>query len=98
LTDGHGHDEYAKLLGRFNPRTDTFNDGGVNQKLAEIKGYLEHSRRPRHPGEDLIELIGRYSGNSLALQAGATVAWSKLLIGYAGPLPEYILLLLSKNQ
>ncbi len=97
MTDSHGHDEYAKLLGRYNAGTDSFSDGGVNQKLAEIKGYIEQARKPRHPGENLIGLISRLSGDLPALCSRAAEGWREILQGYDGPVPKYIRDLLARN-
>lgn len=90
LTDSHGHDEIAKCLGRYNPDTNSYNDGGVNQKLAEIKGYVEGTRQPRHPGSGLIALVDRYKDDRHGLRIAARSAWREILRDYTGQVPQYV--------
>jgi hypothetical protein len=90
LTDSHGHDEIARCLGRFNPDTNSYNDGGVNQKLAEIKGYVEGTRQARHPGTGILALVDRYRNDLPALRVAAVVAWRDTLTSYTGQLPRYV--------
>ena len=44
--DGQNHEPIARILGRFNPAAPSHQDGGINQKLAEIMGYMKNERRP----------------------------------------------------
>lgn len=90
LTDSHGHDEIAKCLGRFNSDTNSYNDGGVNQKLAEIKGCVEGTRQARHPGAGILALVDRYRNDLQSLRVAAVVAWRDILRGYTGQLPQYV--------
>ena len=90
LTDSHGHDEIARCLGRYNPKTSSFNDGSVNQKLAEIRGYLDNSRMPRHPGDSLVALIEKYRNDLTSLHRRAAAAWRSILRDYNGPLPQHV--------
>ena len=90
LKDSHGHDEIAKCLGRYNPNTNSFNDGGVNQKLAEIKGYIQGTRQPRHPGGSIIGVVEQYRDNQCALRAAARAAWRSILSDFPRPVPQYI--------
>jgi hypothetical protein len=82
LTDSHGHDEIAKCLGRYNPNTNSYSDGAVNEKLAEIKGYVEGSRAHRHPGNTIISLIGKHERDHTSLRARAITAWREILRDY----------------
>lgn len=90
LTDSHGHDEIAKCLGRYNPNTNSYCDGAVNEKLAEIKGYIEGSRAHRHPGNSIISLIGEYRNDHRALRVAAIAAWRGILREYDGLIPQYV--------
>ncbi|HTS16040.1 MAG TPA: hypothetical protein VMP11_00550 [Verrucomicrobiae bacterium] len=90
FTDSHGHDEFAKCLGRYNPNTNSHSDGAVNEKLAEIKGHIEGSRAHRHPGASLIALIDRYSDNHRALRVAAAEAWRDIVREYSGEPPSYV--------
>ena len=72
--DSHGHDEVAKILGRYNPHAVRNHDGPVNEKLAEIKGYVDRRRQPRHPGSGMIALIDRYRNDPVSLRAAARVS------------------------
>ena len=90
MTDSHGYDDFARCLGRYNPDTNSYNDGAVNQKLAEIKGYAEGTRQPRHPGATIIILVDKYSRDRQALRVAATLAWRGVLRDYSGPVPQYV--------
>ena len=90
MTDSHGHDDIARCMGRFNPNTASYNDGAVNQKLAEIMGCVERARRPRHAGEKLMALVDRYRDNRNGLRGAATAAWQSIVRDYDGPIPEYV--------
>jgi len=90
LTDSHDHDEITKCLGRYNRNTRSFHDGAVNQKLAEIKGYVEGTREPRHPGGSIIALIDEYQDDLGALRTAAIRSWRDVLRDYSGPVPQYV--------
>jgi len=90
MTDNHGHDDIARSMGRFNPNTASYNDGAVNQKLAEIMGYVERARRPRHAGEKLMALVDRYRDNRKKLRGATTAAWQSIVRDYNVPIPEYV--------
>jgi hypothetical protein len=77
-------------MGRFNPNTASYNDGAVNQKLAEMMGYVERARRPRHAGEKLMALVDRYRDNRNKLRCATTAAWQSIMRDYDGPLPKYV--------
>ena len=79
MTDNHNHDEIAKSLGRYNSNTRSFNDGAVNQKLAEIQGLLDPSRVGRHPGRRLIDLVEKYGKNKSELRRDAIEAWREII-------------------
>lgn len=89
MTDNHGHDDIARSMGRFNPNTASYNDGAVNQKLAEIMGYVEHDRRPRHAGERLMALVDRYRDKKSELRSAATAAWQSIVRDHDGLIPEH---------
>lgn len=95
LTDSHGHDNLARCLGRYNADTNSYNDGGVNQKFAEIKGYVEGTRRPRHPGKTIVALVDRYRDDHRALRVAARAAWPHILRDYSGPVPQCVRVVLS---
>ena len=90
MTDSHGHDNIARCMGRFNPNTASYNDGAVNQKLAEIMGYVERARRPRHAGERLVALVDRYRDTKIELRSAATAAWQSIVRDHNGPIPKYV--------
>jgi hypothetical protein len=90
MTDSHGHDDIARCIGRFNPNTASHNDGAVNQKLAEIMGYVERARRPRHAGERLVALVDRYRDKKSELHSAATAAWQSIVRDHDGPIPKYV--------
>jgi hypothetical protein len=73
-----------------NPNTASYNDGAVNQKLAEIMGYVERARRPRHAGEKLMALVDRYRDNRKKLRGATTAAWQSIVRDYNVPIPEYV--------
>jgi hypothetical protein len=94
MTDSHNHDEIARFLGRYNPRANKYRDGGVNQKIAEIKGYVEPSRARRHPGRRMVALIRQYEHDHQGLRARAVRGCRTLLRRAEGPIPEYVARLL----
>lgn len=94
LIDSHDHDDISRFLGRHNPGARSFQDGAVNQKLAEIKGEVEASRAGRHPGNMLIELIDKYESNHAALRVAAIAACRSICRWAEGPVPEYVARLL----
>ena len=90
LTDSHGHDEIARCMGRYNPTARSNKDGAINEKLAEIKGHKEATRRQRHPGNTLLSLMEKYDGKPAELRAAAIDAWKRILRGYEGAPPPYV--------
>jgi hypothetical protein len=87
--DDHDYDDFARCLGRYSPSASTYKDGAVNQKLAEIMGYVERRRQSRHPGERLLSLIEKYSVDQGALRRAAIAAWRVVLRTYSGQVPPY---------
>jgi hypothetical protein len=97
MRDGHGHDDAARCMGRFNPNTAWHHDGAVNQKLAEIMGYIERGRRPRHAGEKLMALVDRYRDKKSELRSAATAAWQGIVRDHDGPIPNYVKEILARG-
>ena len=91
MRDSHGFDLISRCIGRYSAHTNSFHDGAVNEKLAEIIGIVERNRRrARHPGDLLYDLIEEYSVDHRTLRAAARRSWSEVLEGYRGPLPDFV--------
>lgn len=92
--DSHGYDEIARCMGRYNPATRSYRDGAINQKLAEISGYVERGREPRHAGEELMRLVDRYRNDPEGLRMAAACSWRNITAHSKAPIPTSILTLL----
>jgi len=90
LRDGHQHNSIAKCLGRYSPRTSSYKDGPVNQKLAEIISERNTSRASRHAGTRIIELLDKYGHKRIALRADAAKAWRRVLKDHSGTIPPAV--------
>jgi hypothetical protein len=90
MRDSHGFDHISRCIGRYSAQTNSFHDGAVNEKLAEIIGIVERNRRSRHPGDLLLTLIEQYSKDHPALRTAARHSWVEVLQGYSGPLPDFV--------
>ncbi len=88
-TDSHGYDAVARCMGRYNP-AGARHDGSINEKIAEITGYVEKSRKERHPGAALFELVDRHRNNRNELRRAAKAAWQSILHDYGGPVPAEV--------
>ncbi len=87
--DSHGYDAVARCMGRYNPAK-ARHDGAINEKIAEIKGYVERSRKERHPGAALFQLVDQYRNNLIVLRRAAKAAWQSILHDYGGPVPAEV--------
>jgi hypothetical protein len=90
LSDGHHHNSIAKCLGRYSPRTNSYKDGPVNQKLAEVIGERNITRARRHAGSRIIELLGKYAHRRITLRADAVKAWQRVLREHTGKIPPEV--------
>lgn len=97
MRDSHGFDHVSRCIGRYSAHTNSFHDGSVNEKLAEIIGIVERHRRSRHPGDLILTLIEEYSGDHRALRTAARQSWAEVLDGYQGPLPDSVRDLMGKR-
>jgi hypothetical protein len=95
--DDHNLDDFARCLGRYNPRANTYHDGAVNLKLAEIIGHVRSDRQRRHPGDRMVTLIERYRDHLGELRNAARTAWKAVLDGHSGAIPECVRRILAES-
>ena len=90
MRDSHGFDEVAMCMGRYNASTNSYHDGAVNEKIAEIIGLVEFGRKPRNPGDLLASLVARFSTDLLALRVAARQSWPEILTGNTAGTPSFV--------
>ena len=88
--DSHDHDDLARYLGRCNPQAQSFRDGAINRKLAEIAGEIDPTRRRQNAGRAIVRLVERYRNDQGRLRTDAIAACRAIGRWADGPIPEYV--------
>ena len=88
--DSHKHDDLARYLGRYNPHAESYRDGAVNRKLAEIAGEIGPGRARQHAGGRIVRLVQRYRSHHGQLRTDAIAACRAISRWADGPIPEYV--------